>query len=129
MNKIELKINGESREARFGIGFIQRATEKELPEDNNIMNIETPKLIYHALAYADERIGLTPKNTIYDVYDYIDSVGLNSDEYKFFQAAFLGSMKVHLPDDKSRKEIDKAIKVLTPAEKKKDSKSGKKAGK
>jgi len=67
--------------------------------------------------------------TKFDIFDYFDEVGLSSAPVKQFQVEFFKSMRVHLPDDKSRKAIDKVVKALTPEQKKKVSKSGKKTGK
>lgn len=128
MNKIKLTIAGKKYDAYFGIGFMQKAIKEERPEESNIMNIPTYPLMAHAIAYGFERKGVDSPISKYDIFDWIDSVGINSDEVKSeskkFMKAFLESMKVHLPE--SEKEINKALKAFE--EKKKVSKSGKKTG-
>lgn len=126
---MKLKIKGEEYTPKFGIGFMERAIESEQPEGQDIMKLSTQKLIFHSLAYADERQGLEPRLTQFDIYDYLDEVGLSDDSVKQFQVEFFNSMRVHLPDEASKKAIDEVVKALTPAEKKKVSKSGKKTGK
>lgn len=126
---MKLKIKGKEYEPKFGIGFMERAIQAEKPEGNDIMQLSTQKLIYHSLAYADERNGVAPQNTIFDIYDYLDEVGLNAPEVRLFQVAFFNSMRVYLPDEKSKKAVDEVVKALTPEDKKKVTKSGKKTGK
>lgn len=123
-----LKIKGKEYTPKFGIGFMERAIEAEQPEGQDIMKISTQKLIFHSLAYADERQGLEVSLNQFDIYDYLDEVGLSDDSVKQFQVDFFNSMRVHLPDEASKKAIDEVVKALTPADKKKVSKSGKKTG-
>ena len=125
---MKLKIKGKEYTPKFGIGFMERAISIENPDDQDIMKLSTQKLMFHALAYADEREGLEPTLTQYDVYDYLDEVGLSDASVKQFQVEFFKSMRVHLPDEESKKAIDQVVKNLTPEDKKKVSKSGKKTG-
>jgi len=126
---MKINIKGKDYEPKFGIGFIERTIKEEQPKDNNIMEVPTQILLFHSLAYADERQGIEPTLSIFNIYDYLDEVGINSPEIKQFQLEFFRSMRVHLPDKKSKGEIDKVVKALTPGEKKKVSKTGKKTGK
>lgn len=126
---MKLTIKGKEYEPKFGIGFMERAIKEDQPENNDIMQLPTQRLMYHALAYADERNQIEPQLTKFDVFDYLDEIGLGSEEVKSFQVAFFNSMRVHLPDEESKKAIDKIVKALTPEQKKKASKSGKKTGK
>lgn len=126
---MKLKINGVEYEPKFGIGFMERAIKEDKPEGEDIMQLPTQRLMYHALAYADERNGIEPRLTKYDIFDYLDEVGLSSPEVKHFQREFFNSMRVHLPDAESKKAIDEVVKALTPEQKKKVSKSGSKTGK
>ena len=123
-----LKIKVKEYTPKFGIGFMERAIEAEQPEGQDIMKISTQKLIFHSLAYADERQGLEVSLNQFEIYDYLDEVGLSDDSVKQFQVDFFNSMRVHLPDEASKKAIDEVVKALTPADKKKVSKSGKKTG-
>ena len=126
---MKIIIKGKDYEPKFGIGFMERAIKEDQPEGQDIMQLPTQRLMYHSLAYADERNGIEPQLTKFDIFDYLDEVGLSSAPVKQFQVEFFKSMRVHLPDDKSRKAIDKVVKALTPEQKKKVSKSGKKTGK
>ena len=125
---MKLTIKGKEYTPKFGIGFMERAIEAEQPEGQDIMKLSTQKLIFHSLAYADERQGLEVSLNQFDVYDFLDEIGLNDPLIKQFQVEFFNSMRVHLPDEASKKAIDEVVKALTPADKKKVSKSGVKAG-
>jgi len=126
---MKITIKGKDYEPKFGIGFMERAIKEDQPDNQDIMQLPTQRLLYHSLAYADERNGIEPQLTKYDIFDYLDEVGLNSEDIKLFQVDFFKSMRVHLPDDESKKAIDEVVKALTPEQKKKVSKSGKKTGK
>ena len=126
---MKITIKGKEYEPKFGIGFMERAIKEDQPDNQDIMHLPTQRLLYHSLAYADERNGIEPQLTKYDIFDYFDEVGLNSEDIKLFQVDFFKSMRVHLPDDESKKAIDEVVKALTPEQKKKVSKSGKKTGK
>ena len=126
---MKITIKGKEYEPKFGIGFMERAIKEDQPDNQDIMQLPTQRLLYHSLAYADERNGIEPQLTKYDIFDYLDEVGLNSEDIKLFQVDFFKSMRVHLPDDESKKAIDEVVKALTPEQKKKVSKSGKKTGK
>ena len=126
---MKIIIKGKGYVPKLGIGFMERAIKEDQPEGQDIMQLPTQRLMYHSLAYADERNGIEPQLTKFDIFDYLDEVGLSSAPVKQFQVEFFKSMRVHLPDDKSRKAIDEVVKALTPEQKKKVSKSGKKTGK
>ena len=126
---MKIKIKGVEYEPKFGIGFMERAIKEDQPEGQDIMQLPTQRLMYHALAYADERNGIEPRLTKYDIFDYLDEVGLGSEDVRSFQIAFFNSMRVHLPDAQSKKAIDEVVKALSPQEKKKVLKIGKKTGK
>lgn len=129
---MKLTIKGKEYTPKFGIGFMQRAIEAEKPEKENILLVPLIKRIFHSLAYADERQGLEPTLSVFDIYDYVDEVGINHNSLIEFDLEFVKSMRVHIADEETKKaldlEVDKAYKALTPADKKKVSKSGKKTG-
>lgn len=129
--KTKLKIGTKNVDAHFGIGFMERVFDMEDVKDSNIMNVPTFKLMSHAIAYAAERKGEDAEVKLVDIYDWIDSKGINSEEVTRVKNGFLTnllkSLKTHLPDKKSRDEADKVIEGLSPAEKKKGKgKTGKK---
>jgi hypothetical protein len=126
---MKITIKDKEYELKFGIGFMERAIKEDQPEGQDIMQLPTQRLLYHALAYADERNGIDPQLTKFDVFDYLDEVGLNSKDVKLFQVEFFKSMRVNLPDNESKKAIDEVVKALTPEGKKKVLKIGKKTGK
>lgn len=124
-NQHKIKIAGKERIAHFGLGFVERVIEKESPEDNDIMQVSTAKLLFHALAYTDDREERSVQLKYYDVIDFLDEVGLHSEEVKSFQASLFKSLKNHLPTEEAKKSIDELVKSLSPEEKKKEtSKSG-----
>ena len=124
-----IKIKDIDYTPKFGIGFMERAIKAEMPDDNNILNIATPKLLFHACAYADERNEIEPRIKYFDVVDFIDENGSQCDEIKAFQLDLFKSMRVHMPDAESKEAIENVIKALTPDDKKKVLKSGAKTGK
>lgn len=120
-NSVKIKIHGKTRTAKLGLAFMRKAISEELPKDDNILNISTDKLLYHALAMDDIANDREVEFNHIRVCDYIDTVGLFSDEVKAFQKAFFESMEVHMPDDKSKKAMRDIVKQMTKEEQKKSS--------
>lgn len=117
---IKLKINKVDKEAWLGSGLIDRALKFENPKDGNIANVSTIRLLYHSLAYGDERNGLEPTVKLVDLYDWADERRKDYDKAaNRFQIAFLKNMKTYLEEEDDRKKMDTAIKALTPEQAKK----------
>lgn len=127
-NKVSINIGGKKRTCRLGLGFMEASLEAEQPDNNDITQVSTVRLLYHSLVYAVNRNEKEPDFDLYDIFDWVDEIGLHSPEIKKFQIAFFESLKVHMPDAETKKLIDDVKKELTPKEKKKVSKSGKKTG-
>lgn len=129
--QVKLNIKGKSVNTYFGVGFMEEVFQKEDVKDNNILNVPTLKLMAHAIRHAAEREEKPTPYTYFDLCDWIDEVGINDKSIatakETFMLNLLKSLKTHLPDEKSKKEVDEIIKEMTPKEKKKaTSKSGKK---
>lgn len=124
MAKVILKIKGKNHTAHLGMGFMEKAMLAENPEDGNILNINTWRLMLHALAYGAEREGKEFDMTIHDLHDWIDSKGLHNEEIKSaqnkFQLNFMKYMRIHTQDKEALKVMDKMIESLTPEERKKN---------
>lgn len=112
MKKIELLIGGKSHPVKFGLRFLENVTTTEgitIVEVFSKFETETlfflPKLIYYAINTA------TPDAlTLDDVYDWVDEIGIASDEIKPFIIAFADSMKVHIPQEDEKMGKPKAKK-------------------
>lgn len=101
---IKLNIGGKERGLKFGIGFLQQFTEQEnMTLTDLFVKFETdsfftvPKMIYHSLTCNDKIAGNTIDYTINDVYDWVDDLGMKSDEITLYCTTFIESIKVHMP--------------------------------
>lgn len=126
MAEITLKINNKNYKAHLGMGFVERTMLHENPEDGVIFNINTWRLIMHAVANADEREKRENTLTIHDIYDWVDSKGASHKDVKDlqikFQIEFCKYMKTHAEGKEAIEAIDQLIEALTPEERKKNSK-------
>lgn len=126
---MELTINGIKYEPKFGLGFIERAIQEEKPENNDVMQISTPRLLFHSCAYADIRNGLEPRITLFDLYDAVDNGEVTQETTKLFQIDLFKSLRVHMPTEETREALDAIVKEMTKEDKKKVMKAGVKTGK
>ena len=101
MNKIELLIGGKSHPVKLGLRFLENVTTSEgitIVDVFTKFESETlfflPKLIYYAINAANP-----DTLTLDDVYDWVDEIGIASEEIKPFIIAFADSMKVHIPQE------------------------------
>ncbi|MCT3788486.1 hypothetical protein HZQ67_14015 [Elizabethkingia anophelis] len=100
MNKVILKLGGQEREGSFGLGFLGRIEDKEGLSVTDLFEMFQkkpltilPSVVFHSLAYAEERKGNEPLFTKYDVIDWIDEDGgLGSPEIAKFSEAFAKSI-------------------------------------
>lgn len=106
MNYIKLQLGGKERGAKLGLGFLRKVIEHEKIDMQTIFtNFEKdtlmflPKLIFYSLAYNCERSNEKVDFKLGDVYDWIDDVGINSDEVVKYVSAFAESVKVHFPNN------------------------------
>ena len=110
MNKIELLIGGKSRPVKLGLRFLENVTTSEgitIVDVFTKFESETlfflPKLIYYAINTANP-----DTLTLDDVYDWVDEIGIASEEIKPFIIAFADSMKVHIPQEDEKVGKQKA---------------------
>lgn len=118
MNYVQLNLGGKDRSAKLGLGFLEKAMKGEnLSIQELFQKIESeaftflPTLLYYSLAYNCDRAKQTVDFEKEDVFDWIDEVGINSDEFKKFQIAFFQSIKVHLPEE-NQSAIEETISNL-----------------
>ena len=115
MNKVVLSIRGKKVVARLGIGFVELAIKKDRPENNDVSNLGINRLIGRSIEFAAEISGEENPIPMGDLYDWIDEVGIHSDEYKAvvssFEKAFVDSMQNHIEQE------EKPVKKL-PVKKK-----------
>ncbi len=135
MNYIKLNIGGKERGAKLGLGFLEKALKGEkIGVQELFLRVEQealtflPKLLFYSLAFNCERANEKIDFDIYDVMDWVDEIGINSDEFKKFQISFYESIKTHLPED-AQQSIDDAVEVLKKGNEKPRAKSGKLTGK
>lgn len=111
MKQITLNIGGEDRVFHFGLGFIGNLLESE---GIDMTEIDAklaqnpfkwiPLIMYHSCAFAFKRKGENPLFDAFDVSDWIDEVGMDSEVVKSFFQAFNNSLVKDVPEDKSKKK-------------------------
>lgn len=118
-NYLKLNIGGKERVLKVGIGFLQQYTEQEnvtfaelVEKFNSDTFFTIPKMIYHSLSLNDKLAGNAIDYTINDVFDWIDDIGLQSEQIAQYCTSFADSIKVHLPkvegdEDKGKKTPQK----------------------
>ncbi|AQW91331.1 hypothetical protein [Elizabethkingia anophelis] len=100
MNKVVLNLGGKEREGNLGLGFLARIEDKEGLNITDLLESfqkkplsALPTLMFHSLAYGEERVGNKVEFTKYNVIDWIDEDGgLNSPETVKFSDAFAKSI-------------------------------------
>ncbi len=104
MNKVELTINGQKFDARFGLGFLEKVTKEENITIQEVFSkIETdglffiPTLIWHSVNYGLYRNGKEPIEKT-AILDWLDEVGIASSEVTKFAEALGKSIMIHVPE-------------------------------
>ncbi|QDZ63750.1 MULTISPECIES: hypothetical protein [Elizabethkingia] len=95
-----MNLGGQEREGHLGLGFLGRVEDKENMSINELFESFQkkplsilPTLMYHSLAYAEERKGNELGFTKYDIIDWIDQDGgLSSQETIKFSNTFAESI-------------------------------------
>ena len=104
MNKLELTINGQKFDARFGLGFLEKVTTEEgidiqevfsKIEKNGLFFI--PTLIWHSVNYGLQREGKEPIEKTF-ILDWLDEVGIASPEVTKFAETLGKSIMIHVPE-------------------------------
>lgn len=117
---IKVKIKGVDKEAWFGVGLMDLVNKNEEPKDGNIMNVSAIRLLYHSLAYGDEREGKEPEFSLIDLYDWADDRPKDYQKVADrFKIHLLKSFKKYTEDKDTLKTIDAAVEALTPEQAKK----------
>lgn len=112
MNYVKVLLGGKERGAKLGLGFLERVQKQEQVTLEEIFSkVNTATLLYHSMAYNCERTREEVDFDKYDVYDWIDEVGLQSEIVLDFQIAFFDSFKTHL-DDKGKEAMVQVVKEL-----------------
>ena len=112
MKQITLNIGGEDRVFYFGLGFLGNLLETE-----NISMTEIdaklaenpfkwiPLIMFYSCAYGFKRKGEFAPFDAFDLAEWIDEVGMDSDVVTSFFEAFMESLTKDVPEDKSKKKI------------------------
>ena len=104
MNKLELTINRQKFDARFGLGFLEKVTTEEgidiqevfsKIEKNGLFFI--PTLIWHSVNYGLQREGKEPIEKTF-ILDWLDEVGIASPEVTKFAETLGKSIMIHVPE-------------------------------
>ena len=111
MKSITLNIGKEDRVFHFGLGFIGNLLETE-----NIAMTEIdaklaenpfkwiPLIMYHSCAFGFKRKNEPVLFDAFDVAEWIDEVGMDSEAVTGFFKAFNESLTKNVPEDKSPKK-------------------------
>lgn len=104
MKKINLQIGGEYRDFYFGLGFLGNLLEKENISMNEIDSklIENPFKWIPLIMFYSASFGFTRKNEFatfdaFDVAEWIDEVGMDSEVIVSFFNAFKQSLTKDVP--------------------------------
>ena len=112
MKSITLNIGGEDRVFYFGLGFLGNLLESENIAMNEIdaKLAENPfkwipLIMFYSCAFGFKHKGENPLFDAFDVADWIDEVGMDSEVVTSFFKAFTQSLTKDVPEDKSKKKI------------------------
>jgi hypothetical protein len=112
MKFIELELGGEKRTFYFGLGFLGNLLESENIGMNEIdaKLAENPfkwipLIMYYSCAFGFKRKNEFAPFDAFDVAEWIDEVGMDSEVIKLFFQAFTQSLTKDVPEDKSKKKI------------------------
>lgn len=131
MSKVrhKVKIGSKTKEAHFGVGFIEKVNLKHRPDypitkdfdkkkkevierEWSIMDVSTTDLIHDAFEYSDERNGRETELSKYDINDLIDEGKITQNEIKKFQIALIESMETFIEDEEVKKSAKEVVEVL-----------------
>lgn len=111
MKQITLNIGGEDRVFHFGLGFLGNLLESENIAMNEIDAklaenpfLWIPKIMFHSCAFGFKRKNEFPLFDAFDVADWIDEVGMDSEVVTSFFKAFTQSLTKDVPEDKTKKK-------------------------
>jgi hypothetical protein len=112
MKQITLNIGCEDRVFYFGLGFLGNLLESENIAMNEIdaKLAENPfkwipLIMFHSCAFGFKRKGEFTPFDAFDVAEWIDQVGMDSEVVTSFFKAFTQSLTKDVPEDKSKKKI------------------------
>ena len=112
MKQITLTIGEKERVFYFGLGFLGNLLETE-----NISMTEIdaklaenpfkwiPLIMFHSCAFGFKRKNEFPDFDAFDVAEWIDEVGMDSEAVTSFFKAFTQSLTKDVPEDKGKKKI------------------------
>ena len=107
----KINIGGEERGFSFGLGFLG-----ELLEDTDLTIEEIgekmqknpfkwiPTIMYHSVKYHDESKDIPLVYTKADVVDWIDEIGIASEQVTLFMKSFIESLTKGVPNEEPVKE-------------------------
>ena len=111
MKQITLNIGGQDRTFYFGLGFLGNLLETENIAMNEIdaKLAENPfkwipLIMYHSCAFGFKRKGEFAPFDAFDVSEWIDNVGMDSEVVTDFFKAFTQSLTKDVPKDKEDKK-------------------------
>ena len=111
MKQITITIGGEDRVFYFGLGFLGNLLETENIAMNDIdaKLAENPfkwipLIMYYSCAYGFKRKNEFTPFDAFDVADWIDEVGMDSEEVTSFFKAFTQSLTKDVPQGKEVKK-------------------------
>jgi len=116
MKKINLFIGGKYRDFYFGLGFLGNLLEKTGIEMHEIdAKIQgnpfkwIPEIMYYSLAFGYVRSNERPDFDAFDVAEWIDEVGMDSEVVISFFTSFKQSLTKDVPEQKeqSKKKVTK----------------------
>lgn len=111
MKKINLQIGGQYRDFYFGLGFLGNLLDTENLAMNEIDSKLAenpfkwiPLIMYYSCAYGARRKNENPLFDAFDVADWIDEVGMDSEVVIKFFEAFKQSLTKDVPQEKGNKK-------------------------
>jgi hypothetical protein len=112
MKQITLTIGEKERVFYFGLGFLGNLLESENIAMNEIdaKLAENPfkwipLIMFYSCAFGFKRRNEFPDFDAFDVAEWIDEVGMDSEIVTSFFQAFTQSLTKDVPEDKSKKKI------------------------
>jgi len=111
MKKINLQIGGQYRDFYFGLGFLGNLLDTENLAMNEIDSKLAenpfkwiPLIMYYSCAYGARRKNENPLFDAFDMADWIDEAGMNSEVVVKFFEAFKQSLTKDVPQEKESKK-------------------------